>query len=230
MILEVRCVMKKFLLASAGFIALGVASASAADIPRREVMPAKAPVYMAPAYNWTGFYVGVNGGGGWGHSDWSNPSGTLNSKLSGGLVGGTLGYNYQMGQAVVGLEGDIDWSNIRGSAACGGTTCETRNSWLSTARVRLGYAADRFMPYVTGGAAFGDIKTSVAGVGDATTSKVGWTLGGGVEAAIAGPWTAKLEYLYVDLGKGSCGAAVCGTATDVNFHTNIVRAGLNYRF
>ena len=101
-----------------------------------------------------------------------------------------------------GLEGDIDWSNIRGSAACGGLSCETRNNWLGTARGRLGYAADRFMPYVTGGAAFGDIKTSVAGVGDASTTKAGWTLGGGVEAAIAGPWTAKIEYLYVDLGRG----------------------------
>ena len=123
---------------------------------------------------------------------------------SGGLVGGTLGYNYQMGQAVFGLEGDIDWSNIRGSAsACAGTTCETRNDWLGTARGRIGYAFDRFMPYVTGGAAFGDIKASAAGIGDANETKAGWTVGGGVEAAIAGPWTAKVEYLYVDLGRGA---------------------------
>jgi outer membrane immunogenic protein len=78
---------------------------------------------------------------------------------------------------------------------------------------------------VTGGAAFGDIKTSVAGVGDARSTKAGWTLGGGIEAAIAGPWTAKVEYLYVDLGRGG---SILGS--DANFHTNIVRAGLNYRF
>ena len=84
------------------------------------------------------------------------------------------------------------------------------------------------MPYVTGGAAFGDIKTSVAGVGSATDTRAGWTAGGGLEAAIAGPWTAKVEYLYVDLGRG--GINTCGVAAEVAFHTNMIRAGINYRF
>ncbi|HMJ45430.1 MAG TPA: outer membrane protein [Pseudolabrys sp.] len=215
--------MKRILLASVGLLALGVASASAADIQR--AMPAKAPVYVAPIYNWTGFYVGINGGGGWGHSDFSAPF-TGSSNMSGGLVGGTFGYNWQMNQVVLGLETDIDWSNIRGSSACGfGFSCETKNTWLGTFRGRLGYAADRFMPYVTGGLAYGGVKTSVAGFGDSSTSKAGWTLGGGVEFAIAGPWTAKVEYLYVDLGRTS---SVLGS--DASFRTNIVRAGLNYRF
>ena len=122
-------------------------------------MPAKAPAYIAPIYNWTGFYVGINGGGGWGGSEFSAPFSTGSFDTSGGLVGGTIGYNWQMNQFVFGLEGDIDWSNIRGSAACAGTTCEARNDWLSTVRGRFGYAFDRFMPYVTGGAAFGNIKT-----------------------------------------------------------------------
>jgi outer membrane immunogenic protein len=215
--------MKRILLASVGLLALGVASASAADIQR--AMPAKAPVYVAPIYNWTGFYVGINGGGGWGHSDFSAPF-TGSSNMSGGLVGGTFGYNWQMNQVVLGLETDIDWSNIRGSSACGfGFSCETKNTWLGTFRGRLGYAADRFMPYVTGGLAYGGVKTSVAGFGDSSTSKAGWALGGGVEFAIAGPWTAKVEYLYVDLGRTS---SVLGS--DASFRTNIVRAGLNYRF
>jgi outer membrane immunogenic protein len=81
------------------------------------------------------------------------------------------------------------------------------------------------MPYVTGGLAYGGVKTSVAGFGDSSTSKAGWALGGGVEFAIAGPWTAKVEYLYVDLGRTS---SVLGS--DASFRTNIVRAGLNYRF
>ena len=218
--------MKKLLLASVGVLALGVASASAADVPRRQAPPAKAPVYVAPPpYNWTGFYLGINGGGGWGSSDFSAPFATGSFNTSGGLVGGTLGYNYQVGQGVFGIEGDLDWSNIRGSATCGATTCETRNNWLATVRGRLGYAMDRFMPYVTGGVAFGDIKTSIAGVGDANESKAGWTIGGGLEAAISGPWTAKIEYLYVDLGNGG---SVAGS--DASFKTNIVRAGLNYRF
>jgi outer membrane immunogenic protein len=215
--------MKKILLATVGLLALGVASASAADIQRA---PAKAPVYVPPVYNWTGFYIGINGGGGWGHSDFSAPfAGSTNT--SGGLVGGTLGYNWQMNQFVFGLETDLDWSNIRGSSVCGaGFSCEARNNWLGTFRGRIGYAAwDRFLPYVTGGLAYGGIKTSVAGVGDSSTSKAGWTLGGGVEYAIAGPWTAKVEYLHVDLGSGG---SVLGSST--NFRSNIVRAGLNYRF
>jgi outer membrane immunogenic protein len=216
--------MKKILLAGTAVLALGVASAAAADLPRHPAMPAKA-VYMEPAYNWTGPYVGINGGGGFGGSDFSAPlsSGTFNT--SGGLVGGTLGYNYQFGQTVLGIEGDLDWSNIRGSGVCGGLSCSTRNDWLSTVRGRLGYAAGRFMPYVTGGAAFGDIKTSVTGQADSTSTNVGWTAGAGLEAALTGPWTAKVEYLYVDLGRGG---SVLGS--DASFHSNIVRAGLNYRF
>jgi outer membrane immunogenic protein len=217
--------MKKLLLASAGLLALGVVSASAADLPRQ--MPAKAPAYIPPPpYNWTGFYIGLNGGGGWGHSDYSAPL-TDSSSLSGGLVGGTVGYNYQMGQVVFGLEGDIDWADLRGSTTCAvATSCETRNDWLATARGRLGYAFDRFLPYVTGGAAFGDIKTSVTGFPDTTATRTGWTLGGGIEYAISGPWTAKVEYLHVDLG--NAGTSVPGA--NASYTADIVRGGINYRF
>jgi len=209
--------MKNFLLASAAILAVGGASAFAADLPSRVPMPAKAPAYFQ-TYNWTGVYVGINGGGGWG-SDSDN--------TSGGLVGGTLGYNYQLGQVVFGIEGDIDWSGIKGSETCGGLNCDTRNNWLSTVRGRLGYAGfDRFLPYVTGGVAFGDVKTSVAGFGDSSKTRTGWTLGGGVEYAIAGPWTAKVEYLYVDLGSGDDSAF----GSNRDFKTSLVRAGLNYRF
>ncbi len=76
-------------------------------------------------------------------------------------------------------------------------------------RGRLGYAADRFMPYVTGGLAVGDIKASLPGFAGGSATNVGWTAGGGIEFAIAGHWTAKAEYLYVDLGHFSCGIA-CG--------------------
>ena len=226
--------MKRVVLA--GISALAVVTmmgaANAADIQRRQAMPTKAPAYVA-AYNWTGMYVGVNGGGGFGHSTWSGATGTSGFNTTGGVVGGTIGYNYQMNQAVFGLEGDIDWSNIHGStttAPCTTMSCETRNSWLGTARGRIGYAFDRFMPFVTGGAAFGDVKASPVGFAGVRDARVGWTLGGGLEAAIAGPWTAKVEYLYVDLGKTNCPVGSCAVSTDVNFHTNLVRAGLNYRF
>ena len=217
--------MKKFLFATAGVLVLSIGSASAADIARRPAMPAKAPVYVAPPYNWTGPYVGINGGGGWGNSSFSAPLPSTNFDTSGGLVGGTLGYNWQANQIVFGLEGDIDWSHFTGSGTCGGVSCSVRNDWLGTARGRLGYAFDRFLPYVTGGAAFGNIKTAKTGIGSADESRVGWTLGGGVEYGLSGPWSIKAEYLYVDLGNG--GSIGGSTAS---FRTSIVRAGINYRF
>ncbi len=210
--------MKKLLLASVGILALGIGSASAADMPRRAAMPAKAPAYVSPMYNWTGPYVGINGGGAF--------SGSNDS--SGGLVGGTLGYNFQSGPLVWGLETDIDWARIRGSSGCGAFSCEVSNRWLGTARGRLGYAmgaTGSVMPYITGGLAYGSVENSVSGLGSARDTKAGWTLGGGLEAALSGPWTAKVEYLYVDLGDGP---TVAGFGS--NFHTNIVRAGINYRF
>ena len=227
--------MKRLFLAGVAALATVtmMGAANAADIARRQAMPMNAPAYYAP-YNWTGFYVGINGGGGWGRSEWTNAGGSTGGfDVSGGLVGGTIGYNWQLGRWVFGLEGDIDWSDIRGSTSsgiCVGTSCETRNDWLGTGRIRIGYAFDRFLPYVTGGVAFGDVKASVAGFGSSNDTNAGWTLGGGVEAAIAGPWTAKVEYLYVDLGNNNCSGGSCALSTNVDFHTNIVRGGINYRF
>ena len=224
--------MKRVILACVGVVALGGAAA-AADLPPA---PGPAPYYKAPAYapayNWSGFYLGINGGGGWGRSDWTTTGGF---DTSGGLVGGTIGYNYQIDQVVLGVEGDIDWADINGNVTNGGChsttgTCTTGDSWLSTVRGRLGYAADRFMPYITGGAAFGDIEASGPRLSGADETNAGWTLGGGIEFAIAGHWTAKAEYLYVDLGRFSCGAA-CGAATEnVSWRSNIGRVGINYRF
>ena len=219
--------MKRLVLASIGALAVvtTMGAANAADIQRRQAMPTKAPAYVQ-MYNWTGAYVGINGGGGWGRSNASAPFASGDFNTSGGVVGGTIGYNWQTGPAVFGLEGDIDWSNIRGSSTCGaGFSCETKNSWLATARGRVGYAFDRFMPFVTGGLAVGDIKNTVSGVGSSTATKAGWTVGAGLEAALTGPWTAKVEYLYADLGRGT---SVLGA--DTKFNASIVRAGLNYRF
>ena len=119
--------MKKILLATVAVIALGTASASAADIQRRVVRPVQAaPVYVAQVYNWTGAYVGLVGGYGWGNTSYSAPLSSGSFNLSGGTLGGTLGYNWQVGQAVFGLEGDLAWSNIRGSGSCGGLSCSAR--------------------------------------------------------------------------------------------------------
>jgi outer membrane immunogenic protein len=225
--------MKRVLLSGVALAAL-VSAATAADIPRRVERQVAAPVpYVAVAYNWTGFYVGINGGWGWGTGSLSGPPPTGDMDSSGGLIGGTVGYNWQNGQIVWGVEADIDWSGIEtDSRRCGvGVRCSVNNDWLGTARGRVGLAMDRWMPYITGGVAFGDVSASVTGFQGKSDTRAGWTLGAGVEYAIAAPWTAKLEYLYVDLGDFSCGRA-CGTSgpDKVEFRSHIVRAGLNYRF
>ena len=125
--------MHRALLTSAAAAALLIQAgpASAADIPMRARAPVMAPVMAPPVYNWTGLYVGVNGGGAWGRSSWDS---TGSFDVTGGLVGGTLGYNLQMGPAVWGIEGDLDYSAAKGSAACGAGTCESAMTWLGTAR------------------------------------------------------------------------------------------------
>jgi outer membrane immunogenic protein len=195
-----------------------------------------APLYKAPPaqpssiYNWTGFYLGANGGGGWGHSWWQSQSTTVD--LSGAQVGGTAGYSWQFGNAVIGLEGDIDWSNLKGTsgaAPCPG--CSTSDSWLSTVRGRAGYAFGGVMPYLTGGLALGDIRATAPSFAGASTTNPGWTVGGGIEIALPGNWTAKAEYLHVDLGKFNCGLN-CSTSptNNVSMHDDVVRAGINYHF
>lgn len=223
--------MKKALLAGVGFAALALmagGAANAADLPRR--MPVKAPAYVSPVYDWTGFYVGLNGGWGFGSSRWSGIPTSFD--VDGGLVGGQVGYNWQRGPWVFGLEGDIDWADVNGSSgACAIGACQTKLSWLSTVRGRVGWAVDRFLPYVTGGAAFGDVQATRPGFAGQTSTQAGWTLGAGVEFALPANWTAKVEYLYVDLGDFNGGASCSLVATNnVDFTTNIVRAGLNYRF
>lgn len=202
-------------------------AANAADLPRG---PYKAPAYVAPAYaNWTGFYAGINAGYGFGKSNWDVPAVSPSPK---GFVGGvTLGYNLQTGLWLWGLEGDIDYSAMKGTADCPGGTCETKNSWLGTARGRIGYAGwNNLLPYITGGAAFGDIKATAPSGASATKTKVGWTAGAGLEYAMWSNWSVKAEYLYVDLGKFDCGLTCGATSDNVSFKANIVRAGVNYRF
>jgi len=214
----------------AGVLALAgpIGAASAADLSRPAPYPTKAPPpYVAPFYNWTGFYIGVNGGYAWGTSNWSTLPSSFD--VNGGLVGGTIGYNWQFGQFVYGLEGDGDWTDIRGSsgfARCSSFNCETKNDFLSTVRGRVGFAADRVMPYVTGGLAIGDIRTSGPAFAGVDQTNAGWTVGGGVEFALPANWTAKVEYLYVDLGNVTNSPGF----GNVNFTTNVVRGGINYRF
>lgn len=216
------------LTACAGLLAAAMAAPSfAADLPRPSY---KAPIYVAP-FSWSGFYVGINGGYGWGLSNWRDVTTGIETgdfPVEGAVAGGTIGYNLQTGSFVWGLEGDLDYSWMKGST-CAPFGCETRNTYLATGRGRIGYAWDRFLPYITGGAAYGGIKMT-AGTLSETKSRLGWTAGAGVEYAFLGAWSAKIEYLYVDLGTVTCSSGTCGGDTDVSFKTNLARVGLNYRF
>jgi outer membrane immunogenic protein len=211
-------------------------SAFAADM----AVKAPPPPVVAPVYNWTGFYVGIEGGGGWGRTGQFDETDTGLSRgawnISGGLVGGTAGYNWETGNVVFGLESDMSWTNIIGQVsydglnACKTGPCFTDLRWLNTDRARIGYAANNVLWYATGGLAIGDVHAGIHGcpacVGD--TTRYGWTAGGGVEWAFASKLSVKLEYLYVDLGNKVNYST--GFPNTVDATTNIVRAGLNYKF
>lgn len=197
-------------------------------------------------WNWTGLYLGLNGGYSFGGSDWTDSvtgasSGNFNT--AGFVFGGTLGANYQIGSWVFGVEGDGDWSRASGfgtftaSSLCA-RGCLTNNDWLATARGRIGYAFDRYLVYATGGAAFGNVRAAFSNDPATSVTNTGWTAGTGLEVALGRHWSAKAEYLFVDLPDGSC-STNCAIqnptgpplipSVAVKFNESIVRAGLNYR-
>jgi len=226
--------MKRILIAAALALAAG-GQALAADLPQPGPPPPRAPATYVPApvpvFTWTGIYVGVNGGYGFGYSNWSAPPpATGNFNTSGFLVGGTLGGNYQWGQFVLGIEGDGDWTNLSGTTTTNCFPgCTTQSDWLATVRGRAGYAFDRILFYGTAGGAFGNLQAAAGVLPFSSTTQIGWTAGGGVEFAFTPNLTAKVEYLYVDLGNLSCNVN-CAAGTSVTFTENVVRAGINYKF
>jgi outer membrane immunogenic protein len=208
--------MKKFLLA--GLLAGVATSAFAADLPTHKTPPTPVPAYVAPAFTWTGFYVGVNGGYGFGSSggDFGNPSG--------GLVGGTAGYNYQIGQFVLGVEGDWDWADITKSGVNAVGAYSTKTDDIATVRARAGFAVDRALFYVTGGYAGADTQLTINGFGSQSEWRSGGVIGGGLEYAFTNNISAKAEYLFAPLQSQSFD----GAKSDVDL--SMVRAGLNYKF
>jgi outer membrane immunogenic protein len=218
-------------------------AAHAADLPVRPMAPAYAPAAVQQVYNWTGLYVGVNGGYGWGNQDpfniITNRFDSFTTGLSGGVVGGTLGAQIQAGHVVLGLEADIDWANIKGSTTAnptiggvpqGAVNAQTNIDWESTVRARVGYANNNWLVYGTGGLALLGAKTTltpVSGGGScgslivgcsATNRQAGLALGGGLEYGLTPELSAKIEYLYIS-----------AASLEVSHHSE-VRAGLNYRF
>ena len=290
--------MKKMVIAGAALVSLAV-PAAAADLPLKAP-----PRAVVAAYDWNGFYAGVNVGYSWGRAE-TDPrateqvqvfrgvppvlpvladTGVVGAGLGiaradvNGVIGGLqAGWNWQRGTWLFGLETDFQWSGEHGSSAvaftipalvvpqAGGTvpalagalTADTRLKWFGTLRPRAGVlVTDRWLLYVTGGLAYGRLdSTYTAGLtgfgafaSTVSTTKAGWTVGVGAEGALWGNWTAKVEYLYMDLGSVT-GGGIAGTVTASNvpaigfstvttvtaapttkFTDNIFRVGLNYRF
>lgn len=204
-----------------------VGAASAADIytPPPAVVPIYTPVSV---YNWSGFYVGVNGGWGWGQQT-ADTGAAFSGPISGGILGAHAGYNFMFANNIVaGVEADVAWSGQNGTVTPGPTVTQSLG-WYSTFRGRVGYAFNNVLPYVTGGFAIGGgtRTTSIGGGLSDSQTHTGYVLGAGVEWAFAQNWTAKLEYQYVNLGAKTYNI----TATpSVGLTDNIVKVGIAYKF
>lgn len=236
--------MKSILFAGVAVVAL-TGAAAAADLTYE---PAPAPVVVSPVFDWTGFYAGVHAGGGWGNYDasWNGYTGLLD-KSSGALGGAQVGYNYQINQFVIGAQADIAYTSLSDSMTVytglnpigpgllsAGVKAES--NWLGTVTARAGYAADTWLFYAKGGFAYGQIEgtfnvsTPAATIQSSTSNWAGgWTVGGGVEKAFTKNLTGFLEYDYVSLGSVNFSTPLGGSA-NVDYSTNIVKAGVNYKF
>jgi outer membrane immunogenic protein len=206
--------------ASAAALLASAAVAAAADIPPYGQPPAAAPSYYnaAPAYSWSGPYVGLTGGYGWAST---SPTTSPNRGWIGGAYAGA---NFQTDtNLVVGIEGDVTATGKTGTS--GGLTVS--NPWDATLRGRIGFALDRVLVYGTGGVAVGGLK-AVSGAGTDTATQAGWTAGAGVEAALAQNVTGRLEFRHTDLGTVS--AAKMPNNGPISYSSNDVMAGIGLKF
>lgn len=205
--------MKKTILAVTVITAAAAAgTAVAADLPR-----GPAPYYPSPVsvYNWSGFYAGLNLGYEWGHV-------TNTSIDPGGIAGGgQVGYNWQTGQFVFGAETDIQASGADDTFA----PYKFSNPWFGTLRGRVGYAINNVLLFGTFGLAYGNLKGELGGI-DETKILFGWTGGLGMEVGFTPNWSAKVEYLYMDLGS----RAFTITGADNGLQSSYLRFGVNYHF
>src|SRR5579863_6048879 len=234
--------MKKILLAGTALATLVSGSAMAADLrPARAPIYTKAPV-MAPAYSWTGCYVGGNAGGLWTTKTWSvATTGAAESTqdISGGLAGGQIGCNYQVTTWVFGIQGDYDWSNAGGTAAdasfVGGTDHSNVKS-LASVTGRVGYTWDRFLGYVKGGGAWVrddySVSNAVGLASSASETRNGWTLGVGGEYAFTDWLSGFAEYDYYDFGTTSnTFTGLLGTGTSsIKQTVSVAKGGINFKF
>jgi outer membrane immunogenic protein len=233
---------------SFGALALVAAgNANAADLPVRAPAP-QAPVYVAPGYNWSGFYIGINGGGAWAHKCWGLlfVGAVLADGChdpSGGMVGGQVGFNWQAGAFVFGVEGSGDWASLSGtnvSLQAPLSTNRSRIDGIASVTGRLGYAFDSVLLYAKGGGAWVgdkyDNRVTVGGLLQASASetRTGWTVGGGLEWGFSPNWSVAVEYAHYDFGRDNVAfltpAAAAAGSERISQTVDAVTARLNWRF
>jgi outer membrane immunogenic protein len=212
--------MKKILFLATGVAMFASSAALAADAV--EYIPeAPAAVEMPAAFSWSGPYLGVQGGYGWGTGE---SAGGFDESFDGGRFGGFVGYNWQMSNGfVAGIEGDVnyDWNEETVASTLGAADVET--GFSGSVRGRVGYAMDRTLIYAAGGWTATEVNADTA-VGSFDDTLHGWTLGAGVEHAFTDNMFGRLEYRYNDYGSGNLGGA------DFDFDQHVVQVGLGVKF
>jgi len=208
--------MKRFVVGAAALVAAGwTASAGAADFNYGQRAPYTVNQPLN-AYSWAGPYLGGNIGYEWGSvsNNAANPSGFI--------AGVQAGYNFQNGPWVFGMEGDIQASGADDTFA----SWKFSNPWFGTVRGRAGYAFNNILFYGTAGLAFGELRAETFGGWSESHTTAGWTVGVGAEFGITPNWSAKIEYLFLDLSSSQF--AITGVSN--GYSANVVRAGVNYHF
>jgi outer membrane immunogenic protein len=224
--------MKKLLLAAA-VAALSSTSVFAADLAARPYT--KAPAYVAPIYNWTGFYIGAQVGGAFqGSSGYNATTGVVGARDDSSFIGGgVVGYNYQFAPNwVLGLEGEFNGLSNNRHTFVDATpdTISLKNDWLASVTGRLGYTWGVGMIYAKGGVAFRD-NGGIASTSAFATNRddTGYTVGAGLEYMFAPAWSAKVEYQYYNFGRTEV-AFGAGSAANYRDDLHTVKAGINYHF
>jgi len=225
--------MKKILLAAA-VAALSSTSVFAADLAARPYT--KAPAYVAPVYNWTGFYIGAQVGGAFqGSSGFTtNDPAVVGTRDDSSFIGGgVVGYNYQFAPNwVAGIEGEFNGlSNNRHTFNNGVDAISAKNDWLASVTGRLGYTWGSGMIYAKGGAAFRD-NGGIASTSAFATNRddTGYTVGAGLEYMFAPAWSAKIEYQYYNFGHTDFAFGTLPSTVSYRDDLHTVKAGINYHF
>lgn len=213
--------------------ALFVAAQAVAAVGATSYAQASDDMLFTPAapvvYDWSGVYAGLSAGASWDEFDAliGTPPVRTTFDPSGFAAGAFTGVNFQNGPFVYGVEADINFKLGDDTGVIAGVPFTADSDWFATLRGRAGYAVDRYMFYGTGGLAVGDVSLSAPAASFSDT-KVGWTIGAGIEAAITDNFTVRGEYLYTDLGKAS--GTLGGTPFSTEFDSHTVRAGVTYKF